>query len=124
MTRVRSSRTVLWLLLAAALFMRAFLPQGYMPERTASGAITVKVCGAGHVLQIPTGKGEAPDKSERAEPPCAFAGLGTPALPPPAFAELPAPELVELAFVHAGQSVPFSATPLPHPPARGPPLAA
>jgi len=123
-TSKRSSRTVLWLLLAAALFMRAFLPQGYMPERTESGAITVRVCGSGHVLQIPTGKDEAPNKSERAEPPCAFAGFGTPAVSPPAFAEPPAPELAELAFVHAGQSVPPSATPLPHPPARGPPLAA
>ena len=72
MTSKRSSRTVLWLLLAAALFMRAFLPQGYMPERTESGAITVRVCGSGHVLQIPTGKDEAPNKSERAEPPFAL----------------------------------------------------
>jgi len=124
MTRVRSSRTVLWLLLAAALFMRAFLPQGYMPERTASGAITVKVCGAGHVLQIPTGKGEAPDKSERAEPPCAFAGLGAPALPPPAAIALPVPGPLEMAFAPAGLAAPSPAVPLAHPPARGPPLAA
>jgi len=121
---MRSSRTVLWLLLAAALFMRAVLPQGYMPERTDSGAITVQVCGSGHVLQIPNGKNEAPARSERAEPPCAFAGLGTSALPPPAFAELTPPEPVEQAFVHVGRSVPPPATPLHHPPARGPPLAA
>jgi hypothetical protein len=120
----RSSRTVLWLLLAAALFMRAFLPQGYMPERTASGAITVKVCGSGHVLQIPTGKDKAPDDSDRAEPPCAFAGLGTPALPPPLVAELPAPEPLERAFARSGHAAPLVVAPLPHPPARGPPLAA
>jgi len=123
-TRVRSSRTVLWLLLAAALFMRAFLPQGYMPERTESGAITVKVCGSGHVLQIPTDKGEAPDEGDRAEPPCAFAGIGTPTLPPPLAAELPTPEQVELAFAHTGHAVPLPGAGLPHPPARGPPLAA
>lgn len=124
MTRVRHPRAFLWLLLAAALFMRAFLPQGYMPEQTESGAITVKVCGSGHVLQIPTGKGETPRESERAEPPCAFAGLGTPALPPPAAAGLPAAESVEQAFVQAGQTAPAPITPLPHQPARGPPLAA
>src|SRR6188768_2751395 len=101
---MRSSRTILWLLLAAALFMRAFLPQGYMPEQSEGGAITVRVCGAGHVVQIPTGKDGAPARSERAEPPCAFAGLGTPALPPSAAAELPAAEPVEQAFVHAGQT--------------------
>ena len=124
MTGLRSSWTTLWLLLAAALFMRAFLPQGYMPERSASGAITVRVCGSGHVVQIPTGKDEAPANGERAEPPCAFAGLGTPALPPPAAAELRAPEPAELAFVHAGETAPAPGTPPPHPPARGPPLAA
>ena len=124
MTCKRSSRTVLWLLLAAALFMRAFLPQGYMPERTDSGGITVKVCGSGHVLKIPAGKGEAPDEGDRAEPPCAFAGLGTPALPPPLAAELPTPEQLELAFAHTGHATRLPGTRLPHPPARGPPLAA
>ena len=124
MTCKRSSRTVLWLLLAAALFMRAFLPQGYMPERSTSGAITVRVCGSGHVVQIPTGKDETPGKGERAEPPCAFAGLGTAALPPPAAVAPGAPELVEQAFVRAGETAPAPGTPPPHPPARGPPLAA
>jgi hypothetical protein len=123
-TRLRSSPTTLWLLLAAALLMRAFLPQGYMPERSASGAITVRVCGSGHVVQLPTGKSEAPGKSEHAEPPCAFAGLGTPALPAPALADLPASEPAEQAFFHGRRAVPAPDSPLPHPPARGPPLAA
>ena len=124
MTRARSSRTALWLLLAAALFMRAFLPQGYMAERTEQGAVTVRVCGSGHALPIPTGKDEAPARSERAEPPCAFAGLGTPALPPPAAADLPTPKRTEQAFAHAAEAVAPRAARLPHPPARGPPLAA
>jgi len=123
-TRNRSSRTVLWLLLAAALFMRAFLPQGYMPGQTESGAITVLVCGSGHVVQIPTGKDQAPEESDRAEPPCAFAGLGTPALPPPLHTDLAAPAPAEPAFAHAGHAAPVPVAPLPHPPARGPPLAA
>jgi hypothetical protein len=115
---------MLWLLLAAALFMRAFVPQGYMAERTESGAIAVKVCGSGHVLLIPTGQDEAPDEADRAEPPCAFAGLGTPALPPPSSFELGMPEPVARAFARAGHAAPPPASRLPHPPARGPPLAA
>ena len=50
MTRVRHPHAFVWLMLAAALFMRAFLPQGY------------------------------PQCSERAEPPCAFAGDNKPPL--------------------------------------------
>jgi len=124
MTRARTSRTVLWLLLAAALFMRAFLPQGFMPERTDDGTITVRVCGSGHVLQIPAGKDEAPPESERAEPPCAFAGLGTPLLPPPFVADIPGPGPTEQQFVPTGETGPQVAVRLTHPPARGPPLAA
>jgi hypothetical protein len=124
MTRVRRSRGLLWLLLAAALFMRAVVPQGYMAEPDAAGAITVKVCGSGHVLQIPLGKDEAPDGSDRAQPPCTFAGLGTPALPPAAFAELPVPSAVEAAHAAPASAAPRLAASRPRPPARGPPLAA
>jgi hypothetical protein len=115
---------MLWLLLAAALFMRAFVPTGYMPERSDTGAISVRVCGAGHVLQIPAGKGEAPDAAERAEPPCAFAGLGTPALPPPAMFAPPAPHPIEPALAEAGVARNQPASPLRLPPVRGPPLPA
>jgi hypothetical protein len=124
MTRVRHPHAFVWLLLAAALFMRAFLPQGYMPVRSDDGAITVTVCGAGHVLRIPTGRGEAPQRNERAEPPCAFAGLGSPALPAPARAELVAPEPVKPAIAVAPEAAPGPAAALFRPPVRGPPLAA
>jgi hypothetical protein len=115
---------MLWLLLAAALFMRALVPQGYMAERDDAGTIAVKVCGSGHVLQIPVGRDQAPDADDRAQPPCSFAGLGSLALPPPAFAELTVPAPVEVAFLAADPDAPRVAAPLPHPPARGPPLAA
>ena len=114
---------MLWLLLAVALFMRALVPQGYMAERDSVGAIAVKVCGSGHVLQIPVGKGDTPDTDDRAQPPCAFAG-SAPALPPPAGADLPAPAPVEAALLAVGTNAPRVAAPLPHPPARGPPLTA
>jgi len=124
MARARTSRTVLWLLLAAALFVRAFVPQGYMPEHTAAGAIAVKVCGSGHLLQIPTGKDDAPRNAERAEPPCAFAGLGTPSLPPFGADPLPAPEPVAAGFARAAApAMPMTSARL-LPPARGPPRAA
>ena len=123
MTRVRPPRAFLLLLLAAALFMRAFVPDGFMPERTDSGAITVRVCGAGHVLQIPTGKRDAPGKAERAQPPCAFAGLGAPALPP-AIVDLPSREPREQLFGDTGEAALSLSAPLLHPPARGPPHAA
>jgi hypothetical protein len=123
MTQARRSRGWLWLLLAAALFMRAVVPQGFMAERGEAGTIAVKVCGSGHVLQIPVGKRDAPG-DDRVQPQCAFAGLGTPALPPPLLAGLPIPGAVETAFVVGPPDVPRTAAPLFHPSARGPPLAA
>jgi hypothetical protein len=124
MTRVRRSRGLLWLLLAAALFMRALVPQGYMAESDAAGAITVKVCGSGHFLKVPLGTGETPDADERAQPPCTFAGFGASALPPPAFAEFPVTSAVEAAHVAPVGAAPRFAAPRRLPPARGPPLAA
>lgn len=117
-------RPFLWVLLAAALFARAFVPQGYMPERAADSTITVAICGSEGHWAIPLGK-DAPEPEEpRADPPCAFAGLGTPALPPTS-AGL-APPLVAAAVPHAV----LSAVPAAGradgvlPPARGPPLTA
>jgi hypothetical protein len=124
MTRARRSSRLLWLLLAAALFMRALVPQGYMAERDDAGAITVKVCGSGHVLQIPIGKDDTPDPDERAQPPCAFAGSGAPALPPPAVTELPLRPVVESDYGRAASDAPRVVARLSHPPARGPPLSA
>jgi|SoiMethySBSTD1v2_1073268.scaffolds.fasta_scaffold1063972_1 hypothetical protein len=124
MTRPRHPHALLWLLLAAALFMRAFMPQGYMPERADDGAITVRVCGSGHLLQIPTRTREAPREGQRAEPPCAFAGLGAPALPPPAIAGLPPPAPREHLFSAVGETPVALSLRLSHPPARGPPLTA
>lgn len=117
------SRPFLWLLLAAALFMRAVLPQGYMPERAADGTIAVALCGSDAVHLIPLA-GESDEDSERAEPPCAFAGLAAPAVAPTAFAELSAPALAAAAFAQGfGAPVPAACARL-LPPATGPPLAA
>ena len=121
----RSSRPFLYLLLAAALFVRALVPQGYMPERADSGAVAVVMCGSGGVHLIPLKQDrEAPGKSQRAEPPCAFAGLAAPALPPPAAPELLPTTLAAMAYAEERAfDTRLAATRL-HPPARGPPLAA
>ena len=113
----------LYLLLAAALFMRAVLPQGYMPERSESGSIAVVICGSGGVHRIPIGDGDDPESEQRAEPPCVFAGIATPLLPP-APAGLPLPAAVKLARADGRPlAIPRLAIRQIHP-ARGPPLAA
>jgi hypothetical protein len=116
---------LLWLLLAAALFARAFLPQGYMPERTGAGTIAVVLCSSGGVHHIPLGNGAGQDEEpRRAQPPCAFAGLAAPALPPPALSQVPSPAAAAFAYLALAPAFAPAATPRHHPPARGPPLAA
>lgn len=118
-------RSFLYLLLAAALFMRVLVPQGYMPERSADGGIAVTLCGSGGVWLIPLKDGAKPeDKGQRADQPCAFAGLGAAAVPPPAVAELPPPAPAASAYAeHPVSGLAHRAERL-LPPARGPPLAA
>ena len=128
LTRVlvtRRAPILLYVLLAAALFMRAFVPQGYMPERSGDGAIAVAMCASGGVHLIPLkDEGSAPaDRAKRAGEPCAFAGLGH-AVPPPAVAE-PAPPIASTLAPFAGFAAAGPAgAPRLRPPARGPPLPA
>lgn len=126
MSRTRSHRTCLWLLLAAALFLRAVVPQGYMPERSTAGSIALTLCNSDGVWLVPLNHdGDKPDKSgQRADPPCAFAGLGAPAVPPPASEALPPLAPVPLAFAPAPDAPEQSGQPRLLPPARGPPLPA
>lgn len=125
MTGARTHRASLWLLLAAALFMRAFVPQGYMAERSDSGTIAVTLCGSDGVHLIPLKQaGNSEQEQQRVEPPCAFAGLGTAALPPPGLPELPLPAAVETAYPADGIDVGYFVAPRLRPPVRGPPLPA
>lgn len=122
----RPSHPFLWFLLAAALFMRAVLPQGYMPERSTSGSIAVVVCGSGAIHRIPIGDGDdrGDGQQQRAEPPCAFAGLAAPAVPAPALPELLLPARAVLARAQQARVIAPVAAPHLHPPARGPPPTA
>ncbi len=113
----------MWLLLAAVLLVRALVPQGYMAERDAGGTIAVKVCGAGHVIQVPLGNDEAPAADDRGSPPGAFAGLGIPVLPAMP-AELSVPPAVEAVFASPSIDARPAAVLRSRPPARGPPVPA
>ena len=121
----RSARPFLWLLLAAALLMRAFVPQGYMAERSETGTIAVALCGSGEVHLIKLADRTCPqDDGQRAEPPCAFAGLGAPALPPSLGAEMSPPDIAQTLFTGNSFAAPGPAAPRLGPPATGPPLLA
>ena len=121
----RRAPLYLYLLLAAALFMRALLPQGYMPERSEGGSIAVVVCGSGALHRIPVGGADDQgEKEQRAEPPCAFAGLAAPAVPTSALPELRFPARAVLAHADLARVIAPFAAPHRHPPARGPPLTA
>jgi hypothetical protein len=119
------SRPWLYLLLAAALFMRAFLPQGYMAERSSDGVIAVTLCNSDGVHLIPIRKSANSDEDrQRVAPPCAFAGLAELALPPAPDFELPERKLASSSYVRPAERLVRAEAPRHHPPARGPPLTA
>lgn len=120
----RRSPTFLCLLLAAALFVRALLPQGYMPERSADGGIAVALCGSDGIWLIPLTE-EAPEgKGQRADQPCAFAGLSAAAGPPHGVPGLAPRAPVAPVYAERSVSHPTHRTVRFLPPATGPPLAA
>jgi len=124
-TRARSPRATLWLLLAAALFVRAFVPQGYMAERSADGSIAVTLCASGGIHVVPLKKRDpGSGAAERAEPSCAFAGLGSPALSPRAMPAIaPVAQAQAVWSVLPGEGARIVAQRV-RPPARAPPLPA
>ncbi|WP_439817460.1 hypothetical protein [Zavarzinia sp. CC-PAN008] len=73
----------LWLV-CAALAMKVLIPPGFMPGM-ADGAMVITLCtgqGARIILAPVSGGDDAPARAshQKAEMPCAFAGLSTPAL--------------------------------------------
>jgi hypothetical protein len=112
-------------LVALALVMKALIPAGFMPGRTATSSFTVLVCAdatGGHdAVQVVVQKGTAKPEV-KANQHCAFAGLGMAAL---GGAE-PALLALALAFIVA---LGFGPVALPHvrrfarvlPPPCGPP---
>jgi hypothetical protein len=125
MARARFSRVWLWLLLAAALGMRAFLPQGYMVT-AAPDQIAISICTGQGPATILIGKAQGSDHSKKdgrdAAQRCAFADLTVPGL-----AAVPPIELaLALAFVLAlwlAEAAPLRLRQVGRlrPPLRGPP---
>ena len=122
----RAKLALVWLLLAAALLVRAAIPQGYMTERADDGAVTVLICYSEAVWQIPVPEKKAPagGEQDKAREVCAFAGLGTGAVPASSHFDLPLPQPVAKSFaVDRGPFV-LAAEARQRPPARAPPVRA
>ena len=122
----RAKLAFVWLLLAAALLVRAAVPQGYMTERADDGAVQVLICHSDTVWQIPVPEKKAPVQGEQdgTQEVCAFAGLGTGAVPASPSFDLPLPQ--QVAYSLAIDHGPFvlAAEARQRPPARGPPVRA
>lgn len=123
--RWTNSRLNIVLLLAAALFMRAVMPAGYMPERGNDGTIAISLCNSDGVLRIPVkDAGPDDDAEHRSAPPCAFAGLGDPLATPPELPQLALFEHFEHSFAAIAERLALSGHGRVLPPARAPPLLA
>ena len=123
MTRAWGNRRIAgwaWLLIVAILLLRAAVPQGFMPERTVDGSITLTICGSGGLVHV-TIKKDAPKKDD-APSHCAFAGIGVADLPVPLV--LLALEWSAPAFVERFEAAQRAAALYPRPPSRGPPSQA
>ncbi|WP_427964457.1 hypothetical protein [Altererythrobacter sp.] len=94
----RKNLAFVWAMIAVALFMRAAVPAGWMPDQTHGDSIVVRICNAATTIEIPLKRdGRAPVDGKH-HAPCAFAGFA-------GAAPLPAAIDVALADV-AEQTVP------------------
>ena len=128
--QIRRHFALAWVLIAAALLVKALVPAGYMTV-VSGGTISVQICSgvAGKTMEIAVpgmlAKHGGQDHPGKAEMPCAFAGLAVPSL-----AAADAGLLVlAIAFILAVSWREPGATlapRVPHlrPPLRGPPATA
>ena len=105
-----------------ALVLLAAAPRGWMPVAVEGGGVQLVICAStgNQTADIP-GMPAAP-ADEAGTMPCAFAGVGTPALEPPVAAALPLPSAVSFAW--AGIAAParlLTLRPRLSPPSRAPP---
>ncbi|MBB3695510.1 hypothetical protein [Sphingomonas sp. BK580] len=122
----RRPTALAWLLLLA-LALRLVVPAGFMPD-TSARAVTLVACpewGAGPAV---SGHHAAHDRADHgrshrhAEPPCAFAGLGSPTLAAGDAAPLTPPaDAVARAATPLGRALGLLATERLRPPAHAPP---
>jgi hypothetical protein len=106
-----------------ALVLLAAAPRGWMPVALDGGGVQLVICSAtgnrdGSIPGMPA----APADDSATMTPCAFAGVGTPALEPPVAAALPLPSAISFAW--AGIAAParlLTLRPRLSPPSRAPP---
>jgi hypothetical protein len=126
-------RRLLLALFAFALFVRAFVPEGWMPMTSADGGIGLMIC-SGMAPDTPMamamdGHGDVhkqrPARDQSGDHPCAFAGIGLAHATAP---ELLAPEPLRTDFVEHRLPETLAAIghglAAPPPPQTGPPLTA
>lgn len=123
-------RAMLFALLAAAMFARLLVPQGWMPA--ADGSARLTMCSGMGAMEMPAEAhaamakamhGGKPDKPAGMDHPCTGAGLGL-SLLAAGFTVLDSPHFtafVATAFPFEG-TIPGRGLAAPPPPATGPPL--
>lgn len=127
MARVHPSlRTALCLLLiAAALLLRAGVPQGWMAGQGADGGIAITMCNSSAKVVIPMKPGHVPqgqdEDADLSAKACAFAGHHAAATPPDGIAPLPLPQLAAAAYDATREQALSPDGPRLLPPATGPP---
>jgi hypothetical protein len=112
------------LLIAAALLLRAALPQGWMLETDGAGDVTIAMCNSDMTVTIPFKPGHAPKEDGDEGGPCAFAGHQTAATPPDGLVPLPLPLLAPAAYDATRAQALSPESPHYLPPATGPPAVA
>ncbi|MFN7400690.1 MAG: hypothetical protein ACK5SX_16925 [Sandaracinobacter sp.] len=105
-----------------ALVLLAGAPRGWMPVAVAGGGVQLVICSSTGTsdLAVP-GMPKAP-ADDATSTPCAFAGVGAPALEPPVATTIPMPSAVSFAW--AGIAAParlLTLRPRLSPPSRAPP---
>ena len=122
MRGVNQTRRI-WLLLAAAVFMRAIIPTGWMPDTSRNDALVVTVCNGGYQVVIPLGRDDAPvDSKAHGSSPCLYAGFGGDAplgSLAPQLAAPPPPAQVRIAVL---APLALARTPRVTPPSHAPPI--
>jgi hypothetical protein len=136
MTSASPLHRYLWLLLlVAALSVRGLTPDGWMTMKAADGGIALMPCDGmaptapmKMTMAMPGHHGDdhqQQDHSNRADHPCAFAGIAAlDGAPPPMALAAPIPPEGDLPALIAFDIVPGRGLAAPPPPATGPPALA
>lgn len=122
MSRLQHNLVSAWMVIAAALFMRAMVPAGWMPEQGSDGAIIAQVCNSGITIEIPLKRGDHLPRQSNHQSPCAFSGFahGAPLVEPVGLAEAAiSPQAITPAILEQFE---IGVQPRVKPPGRAPPV--